>query len=176
MHVNQRPGCLARAGGCVLVLLLLPVARNLYTDYKAGEGERERAAREEQQAAERAALNRRIAEFAVENAPELARAIEDLAALHAARRKRIGDLEKTFRDLGRRPEDDADWVRWRREAQDLEAGLADLRNRREEAFLLWEKFRLNEDPAERQRYEHALRTGRDAAEAATANLKSLLER
>ncbi len=176
VHVNRGPGCLARLGGCVLLIILVPVARNLYTDYQAGEGERRRAAEEEEKAAQRAQLNRRIAEFAREHAPELDRAIEDLTALHATRRKRIGDLEKTFRDLGRRPEDDADWVKWRREAHDLEAGLGDLRRRREEAFLLWEKFRLNEDPAERRRFEEALRAGREAAEAATGNLKSLLER
>ncbi len=176
IHVNRRPGCLAQAGGCLLLLILIPVARSLYRGHEAGEADRLRAKEQEQKDAQRAELKRRIADWAREHAPELDRAIEELGAIHAARRKKIGELERTFRDLDRRPEEDADWVRWRREAQELEAGLSDLRARREEAFVLWEKFRLNEDPAERRRYEESLRAGREAAEAATGSLKALLER
>lgn len=173
VHVHydrRRLGC----GGCLLVIFAFVLLGNAKDWWREAETriaeQRSRNEAEER----RRNLAREIETFASQQAPELQRAVEELGSLADRHRERVKKLGDTLRSLGREPKADADYRRWVERLRKLEESRAELIRRREDAYLLWQKFVMSQDPAEKASYQGALDRGRQAAEGASDLLKKLL--
>jgi hypothetical protein len=168
---RKRIGC---GTGCLLVIVgvfLLVKGTNWWEDFT----ERRQADRHaEEQAEKRAEIEGKIRKFGREYATVLLGAIEDLESFTERDRKRLEKLEKTLTGLGRVPEEDEDWRRLKSRLREVESKRESLVRQLEEAYLLYQKYLINSEPSEQQRYEEAIATGEKSAKETKQALEELL--
>ena len=174
IHTRRKGGI-----GCCGVFLIAIVAFWFYGNAKdwwtSFREEQEQEDRREEQIEKRREIEADLERFGSEQAPGLRRAIEDLDEMGARDEQRMEKLARTLTALGRDPEEDEDYVRMRERSAEIRRKRMDLETRMEDAFLLWQKFLISQDPAEQKRYEDALRSGEQAALETTRRMEELLE-
>jgi hypothetical protein len=165
---NKKIGC---GTGCLVVIVGLLV---WWKGSAIWESISEKRA-ESRQEAERAAIQQDLDQFGKELAPVLKGAIDELESFKERDEERLSQLESTLTALGRKPEEDPDWQRLTERLAEIEVKRKELTRKLEDAYLLWQKYLINQDPEEQARYERALQSGEEAARETSTRLKELLD-
>lgn len=119
------------------------------------------AAAEVVRKAEEDELNAQIEVVMKEHAPELHDAITRIDQEWRAREARCEQLAQNLKKLNRDPGTDGDLQRWRQAIGEMKGHLADLRKKREDAYLAFKKFELA--PTGKEDYDRRLRLAKAAA-------------
>ena len=134
-------GCFTKLAIVVIALIAFFFARGWVNDW--------RDAREEHRALQNLAdADQDLRAFAEEHLPALQRVVNDFEDEIARRESMLDTLRTEMRRLNRDPDSDPDYRRWSHAVDEMRGELAQLRERRADAYLAFRKFELNPDSAD----------------------------
>ena len=165
---KKGPGCL---GGCLIVIGVI-VALFIGAPIIMAFLEHQEEQRQQQV---RDATDSELRVFAEDHLPNLQRVIYDIQGEIDRRTELNNRLAEDIRRLGREPYSDDDWSRWDNAINAMQQQLADLKDKRIDAFLAYRKFELNPDSADDARArEERFRIAQQAADEGRATFEQLL--
>lgn len=120
------------------------------------------------------ALRVNLMSFAEQHAPQLKRSINELEVLEKDLSQRIQALESSLKSIGRQPDGDPDYAKWKESLKSTSLAKSQLMQDLENAFIAYEKYRLSpDDGTTKDLLNAALDSGKDSAIQAETRFEDL---